>query len=336
MVQGRRGISALAPRRPSIYRLILVSPLVFAPHTAMINVSAENFETEVIEASMETPVLVDFWAPWCGPCKVIGPILEKLETQYGGRFKLAKIDSDQEQELSQAFGIRSIPTCVLMVQGKPVDGFMGALPEGQLKTFLDKHLPPADVLEAEVTAESVADAPDANDPQAMHEALQQAVLKKPDDDDARFAYVKFLLQGHRLTEARAALAPALPRAGLVRRIDSLQRWLAAIDFAAAQGDLQSAMSAFEGRISTARRDFEARMGKAQLLMAAQDWTAAMDELLEILMRDKSWNEELARKTFVAILDIIEPPPVKVADGQIPPVDPVVATYRRRLSSVVLS
>ncbi len=301
----------------------------------MINVTAANFEAEVIEASMDTAVLVDFWAPWCGPCKVIGPLLEKIEKDYNGRFKLVKIDSDQEQELSQAFGIRSIPTCVLMMGGKPVDGFMGAVPEGQIKTFLDKHLPAADVFEAEVTGETIADAPDDNDPQARREALHQAVLQKPDDDGARFAYVKFLLEAGQLVEARSALEPALPRIALVRQIDSLQRWIAAIDFAAQQGSADAA-AGFDARIAANKRDFDARFGKAQLLMATQAWTDAMDELLEILMRDKSWNEEQARKTFVAILDIIEPPPVKVADGQIPPVDPVVATYRRRLSSVVLS
>ncbi len=302
----------------------------------MINVTTANFEAEVIEASMAIPVLVDFWAPWCGPCKVIGPLLEKLETDYQGRFKLVKIDSDQEQEISQAFGIRSIPTCVLLIDGKPVDGFMGAVPEGQLKAFLDKNLPPSDILEAEVTAESIEDAPDANDPQVQHEALQQAVLQKPDDDDARFAYVKFLLQSNMLVEAKAALAPALPRIALVRRIESLQHWISAIDFAAEQGAPDAALAGFETRIAAGKRDFDARFGKARMLMATQAWTEAMDELLEILMRDKAWSEELARKTFVAILDIIEPPPVKVADGQIPPVDPVVATYRRRLSSVVLS
>ncbi len=108
----------------------------------MIDVTIENFESEVIAASMEVPVLVDFWAPWCGPCKLIGPLLEKLEVAYGGRFKLVKIDSDQEQQLAGAFGIRSIPTCILLMGGRPVDGFQGALPEGQIRAFLDKHLAP--------------------------------------------------------------------------------------------------------------------------------------------------------------------------------------------------
>ena len=302
----------------------------------MMNVTGENFDAEVISAAMQTPILIDFWAPWCGPCKVIGPLLEKLETSYGGRFKLVKIDSDQEQELSQAFGIRSIPTCILMFQGKPVDGFMGALPEGQIKEFLDKHLPEGEVLEAEVTNVEVGDAPDANDPQAIHEALQQAVLKNPDDEDARFDYVKLLLTRGQSDDAKVAFAPVIAKTGLVRRFDSLQRWMNAMDFAAERAELAASESDFDAKIAANKRDFDARFGKAQMLMAVQDWTGAMDELLEILMRDKAWADQLARKTYIAILDIIEPPKVKVADGQIPPVDPVVATYRRRLSSVVLS
>lgn len=302
----------------------------------MMNVTIENFDDEVVAASMQVPVLIDFWAPWCGPCKVIGPLLEKMETDYAGRFKLVKIDSDAQQELSQAFGIRSIPTCVLMFQGKPVDGFTGAMAQGQIKEFLDKHVPAGDVLEAEVTGVEITDAPAADDPQAIHEALHQAVLKNPDDEDARFEYVKLLLGQGRVDDAKVAFAPVIAKAALVRRFDSLQRWMNAIDFAAERTDLSGPQADFEAKIALNKRDFDARFGKAQTLMAAQDWTGAMDELLEILMRDKSWADDLARKTFIAILDIIEPPKVKVADGQIPPVDPTVATYRRRLSSVVLS
>ena len=130
--------------------------------------------------------------------------------------------------------------------------------------------------------------------------------------------------------------PVIGKTGQVRRLDSLQRWMNAIDFAQSQGQAGVTAASFDTLLSANKRDFEARMGKAQLLMAQQAWTAAMDELLEILMRDKSWSNDLARKTLIAILDIIEPPKAKVADGQIPPVDPTVASYRRRLSSIVLS
>ncbi|MEY2953153.1 MAG: hypothetical protein RLZZ401_1240, partial [Pseudomonadota bacterium] len=276
----------------------------------MINVTVENFESEVIEASSQLPVLVDFWAPWCGPCKVIGPLLEKLETDYAGRFKLVKVDSDQEQELSQAFGIRSIPTCVMLKDGKPVDGFMGALPEGQLKAFLDKHVPAGDVLEAEVMATEISDAPAADDPDAVREALHQTVLKTPDNDDARFDYIKFLLQHDEVDEAKANFAPVIAKTSLVRKFDALHRWMKAIDFIAIHANLAKANAEFDQQISANKRNFEARFNKAQILMATQNWTAAMDELLEILMRDKTWNGDVARKTYIAILDIIEPAPVK--------------------------
>jgi putative thioredoxin len=162
------------------------------------------------------------------------------------------------------------------------------------------------------------------------------VLKNPDDESARFDYVKLLLQSGDIDDAKVAFAPVIAKTAEVRRFDSLQRWMNAIDFVADRADLTGANAAFDAKIAANKRDFDARFGKAQTLMAAQDWTGAMDELLEILMRDKTWADDLARKTFIAILDIIEPPQVKVADGQIPPVDPTVATYRRRLSSVVLS
>ena len=302
----------------------------------MIDITVENFEAEVIAASMNVPVLVDFWAPWCGPCKTLGPVLEKLETEYAGRFVLAKINSDTEQQIAAMVGIRSIPTCVLLMNGQPVDGFTGALPEGKVREFLDRHVPSAEEALAEAEEEEAQDALASGDTDAALEKLQHAVATDPANDDARFDYVKLLLQLGRDDDAKVAFAPVIAKAAGSRRLGALKVWMDAIDFVAIGANPEGAIAEFDAKIAANRRDFEARFGRARWLMAHQRWTEAMDELLEILMRDKGWNDEAARKTYVSILEIIEPPKPKVAEGQIPPEDPVVASYRRRLSSVVLS
>jgi putative thioredoxin len=193
-------------------------------------------------------------------------------------------------------------------------------------------VPPA----GEPEEELVEEAPGELDPQAQLEKLQHAVATDPANDDARFEYVKALLVAGRTDDAKVAFAPVIAKTALVRRFDSLQRWMDALDYAAGLPGGAKAAADFEQRIAANRRDFDARFGKARVLIAQRRWTDAMDELLEILMRDKSWNDDLARKTYIAVLDVIEPPKPKVAEGQIPPDDPTVATYRRRLSSVVLS
>ena len=309
----------------------------------MIDITRATFEADIIQASMSTPVLVDFWHPKSEQCKVIVPMLEKLETEYAGRFILAKVDASQEQEIAGAFGVQSIPTCILMMEGKPVDGFQGAVPEENLKEFLDKHLPPAP--EVEPDADTATDFAALTPEQQIAELLEKLKADSA-NETLRFDLVKLLLQQGHDDDAKVAFAPVIAQTSVVRKFDSLKRWMNAIDSIALQaintpakgenGTQNDSDARFDALIAANKRDFEARFGKAQSLMAQQRWTEAMDELLEILMRDKTWNEDLARKTYIAILDIIEPAPVKVADGHIPPVDPVAATYRRRLSSVVLS
>lgn len=315
----------------------------------MIDVTLANFETEVIEASQTLPVLVDFWAPWCGPCKSLGPVLEKVEAAYGGRFKLVKINSDEEQQLAGAFGIRSIPTCVLMVGGQPVDGFMGALPEGQVKAFLDKHLPPEDATwpdEDEPSHdEPVADGQPALSPL---EQLSNALAQNPGDNDLRFDYVKHLIGHGQLDEAAAALAPGLGQIPVQLRFEALAQWLNALEFVANDTRGQWTPEQFDELIAQNKRDFDTRFAKSRVLIAQGDWEAAMEELLEIVMRDKAWAEEAPRKTYVALLELLTPPKPKAdpasvgksaggielagkAAVQEDPQAELVSRYRRKLS-----
>ncbi len=298
----------------------------------MIDATVANFETEVVEASNTVPVLVDLWAPWCGPCRALGPILEKLEVAYEGRFKLVKINTEEEQELAAAFGVRSIPMVMLLKDGQPVDGFVGALPEGQIREFLDKHVPdsaPEQADEAEPSDAETESAPAL----PLLEKLQQDLATNPANDNARKAYVELLLKDGRTADAKLAFEPIAGKALADARIQALADWLSAAQ--AAPG--LPPVAALQASIAANKRDFDARYALAQQHMAAQQWTAALDELLDILMRDKSWSDDRARKTFVNILELMTPADApKPAPGQPPVTDPTVEGYRRRLSMTVLS
>lgn len=311
----------------------------------MIDISLKNFEADLVNSSLQQPVLLDIWAPWCGPCKALGPVLEKLELAYAGRFKLAKLNSDEQPEiagqLSQMFGVRSIPFCVLFKDGQPIDGFVGALPESEVRKFLDQHVPSAEEMAAGEEMQHAEELLAEGDTDSALERLQEAVAINPSSDAARYDYLRALLTAGRVDDARRVYEPVAGKVMLDPRLAACGRWLDACDKAAAARSPQELAAA----IAANKRDFDARFELAQTHFAAQRFTQAMDELLEIILRDKSWHDEAARKNYVAILELMsKPAPAKaeaaaapkgtleVTSRAAPPSsDPVVDQYRRKLS-----
>lgn len=324
----------------------------------MIDITLANFESDLIQASLQQPVLLDIWAEWCGPCKALGPVLEQLETEYAGRFLLAKVNADEQQEitsqLSQMFGVRSIPFCVMFVGGQPVDGFVGALPAEKIREFLDKHVPGEGEIVSELETLEAEQLAESGDTETALAKLEDALAKDPGNDEARYDLIKLLLAEGALEGAQAIFAPIAERAtGLLaeQRVNAFGRYIDALA-AARQGRSPAELSA---AIEANKRDFTARFELAQIFFASGHFTEAMDELLEIIMRDKGWNDELARKTYVAILEVMSKPQPKpippkaaaaagAAEGKpqleiagkvaVTGNDPVVDKYRRKLSSAL--
>jgi putative thioredoxin len=237
------------------------------------DVTPATFEREVLEASAEVPVLVDFWAPWCGPCRTLGPILEKLEREYAGRFKLAKVNADESQELAGALGVRSIPDVVAFRDGKPVAHFVGALPESQVRAFIDRLLP------------SAADMEDL----ARLERAEQLIGEKQAD------------------EAERLLGEVQPNVALDARREAL---LAAARFSRAGAASEAELKA---KLAARPEDLEARFALAQVYAAARRYREAMDELLAIVRQDKEWREGEARKLLVSLFTLAGDQPELVSE-----------------------
>jgi len=280
----------------------------------MIDTTLERFKADVIDASMQTPVVVDFWAPWCGPCKTLGPMLEKLEQQYGGRFLLVKVDTDAQPELAQHFRIRSIPTVFGIVNGQPVDQFQGALPESQLREFIDRLLPNPGDIELEQAAQAV----ERGDMAAAVEHLQKAIATDPANDHARLMYAQLLLQDNDAGAAQAQLARVSVEA---QNDPQVQALLERVRRELAEG-LEPPPVELVTRVADKPDDLRSRLDLAQHYIGQKTWAPALEQLLEIVRRDRGFGDDVGRKTMIEVFGLASAQPELVSE------------WRRRLSAVL--
>ncbi|CAJ0730793.1 MULTISPECIES: thioredoxin [Ralstonia] len=270
----------------------------------MSDITSQNFAQEVVETSRQIPVLVDFWAPWCGPCRTLGPMLEKLEAEYAGKWKLAKINSDENPELSAQFHVRSIPYVVAFVDGKPVDQFVGVLPEAQLRAFLDRVIPqPAEVAYREGLAAS-----QAGEIAHAREAFQNALAFDPGFDAARFALVNLLLDTGDAHAAQGEFALLSPKAPQDARYAPLETRLRATE----RADTLPDAGALRTVVQAQPDNLQARLDLAQQYIAGQDYEAALEQLLAIVERDRAFRDDIARKTMVSVFDMMRDAPQAVS------------------------
>ncbi|MEO6264433.1 MAG: thioredoxin [Luteimonas sp.] len=278
--------------------------------------TTDTFEAEVMQKSLQVPVLVDFWATWCGPCKTLGPILEKLAGDYNGAFLLAKVDVDAEQQLAAAFQIRSIPTVMLVKDGQLVDGFPGALPEGQLREFLTHHgIEPGVPMETEAApVEDVAPL----DPHAEAMRLRKAVEAEPEQAGLKLDLALALLATGHAHEAEQLL-DALP-ANLAADDRAIQA-RARLGFAKLLQDAPPPQ-VLEAAIASNPDDLRARHLLGVHRIVSGDAEAGLEQFLEMLRRDRDFEDSLPKKALIDAFHILDD-----AD--------LVGRYRRRMSSLLL-
>lgn len=279
----------------------------------MIDTTLSSFEADVIEASMEVPVVVDFWAPWCGPCKQLGPLLERLEREYGGRFKLVNVNADTNPELVSSFNLKSIPYTVAFIDGNAVAQFMGAQPEAFVGAFLDRLIPNPSEIEHRAAREALAKGQSA----LAEDYLRNAIALDPSNDGARLDMVGLLLDRGEAPNARSHFDMLSGKAQQQSTYSAVHARLEAAEVAVT---LPSA-EVLRRRLRVDANDLEARFALAELEIAQRRFAGALGELLEVAKRSAELRDEARRK----MLEVFE---MAAAEPDL------VTEYRAKLSAVL--
>jgi putative thioredoxin len=278
------------------------------------DVQGSDFDQVVLEGSKQVPVLVDFWAPWCGPCRALTPTLDKLADEYQGKFMLVKVNSDENPDLSQRYNIRSIPNVKAFVDGELVDEFLGALPESAVREFIESVLPTP----GELLRRDAAEKAHAGDIAAALETLAKATALEPRNDAIQVDRVALLFESGQVQEAREAAAQLSPLASQDTRARQVLARLHLADESEGADD----ENALEARVRSNPEDSAARLALAKLYVRQQRYEPALDHLLEITRRDRRFGDDIGRKSVLAIFDLL--------GGE----NEIVSRYRRQLAAAL--